>query len=689
MKHIVTALILGCSISYVTAQTGALQDSAKTLQEVEVRAYGQNRQLKEAGMAVSVITPTQLERYNNMSLLPAVNATPGVRMEERSPGSYRLNIRGSSLRSPFGVRNVKVYWNGIPFTDPGGSTYLNQFSFYNIKQVEIVRGPASSLYGAGTGGAVLLSSRTDDFKAGAEIGYGGGSYGMLNLNAQIKTGNAERNNIFSYSRQSGDGYRDHTSFRRDMASWESQFKFNERQSLQTSILYGDLFYETPGGLTKAEYLANPRGARPAAGMFPGADQAKASIRQQTFLAGITHNYAFSDAFENTTTVYGAFSMLKNPTFRNYEKRSEPHFGGRSVFTWRAAISEGTRLTVLGGAEAQRGFFNTKTFANNNGSPAALQTDDEINNWLYSIFAQAELQFKTGTTIQAGVSSNKSSISIQRLSSPELPTQKRTYNNEWAPRVAVSQKLIPQLLLYASVSQGFSPPTSQEILPSTTEINTGLNAEHGVNYEAGVKSSWFNNILYIEVNAFRYQLQEAIVQRRDGSGADYFENAGSTRQEGIESQARYHFVPKTPGFLSNVQLWASHTWYFFRYRNFKQLNTDLNGKALPGVAPHTVAAGLDVNTKPGLYTNITFFYSDPVALNDANSDYATSYQLTGARAGWRKSFNARISADLYAGVDNLFDTKYSLGNDVNAAGGRYFNTAPGANYFGGLTLRYNW
>jgi iron complex outermembrane receptor protein len=50
-------------------------------------------------------------------------------MEERSPGSYRLNIRGSSLRSPFGVRNVKIYYNNIPFTDPGGNTYLNSLAF--------------------------------------------------------------------------------------------------------------------------------------------------------------------------------------------------------------------------------------------------------------------------------------------------------------------------------------------------------------------------------------------------------------------------------------------------------------------------------------------------------------------------------------------------------------------------------
>src|SRR5689334_10487426 len=90
------------------AQNDQRKDTARTLQQVVVKAYEQNRQLKEVSAAINVINADQLNRYNNTSLLPALNATPGVRMEERSPGSYRLNIRGSTLRSPFGVRNVKV-----------------------------------------------------------------------------------------------------------------------------------------------------------------------------------------------------------------------------------------------------------------------------------------------------------------------------------------------------------------------------------------------------------------------------------------------------------------------------------------------------------------------------------------------------------------------------------------------------
>lgn len=100
MKQFVLLLMAGCCSLLVNAQVSEASDSARVLKPVVVKAYEQNRQLKEISAAINYIDKSQLERYNNTSILPALNATPGVRMEERSPGSYRLNIRGSSLRSP-------------------------------------------------------------------------------------------------------------------------------------------------------------------------------------------------------------------------------------------------------------------------------------------------------------------------------------------------------------------------------------------------------------------------------------------------------------------------------------------------------------------------------------------------------------------------------------------------------------
>jgi len=680
---ILLAIIAACPLH---AQNNQSPDTTHTLQEVVVKAYEQNRQLKEVSAAINVINTDQLKRYNNTSLLPALNATPGVHMEERSPGSYRLNIRGSTLRSPFGVRNVKVYWNGIPFTDPGGNTYLNQLSFYNVNSIEVLKGPASSLYGAGTGGAVLINSLNNERPTGINLHYTTGSYNLQNINAQVTLGDSDHNNTFGYTHQTSDGYRDNTRMRRDVATWETLVKANEKQQLSASVLYGDLYYQTPGGLTAAQYKANPRAARPAAGAFPSAQDAHAAIYQKTFLAGINHQYRFTENFQNTTVVYGAFSNVKNPTFRNYERRSEPHFGGRTVFTLNKQWEQNS-LQVSFGGEGRRGFFNTKTFGNVGGNPDTVQTDDDIDNYIYSGFVQGDLHLRGDWSVSAGVSINKSSITITRLTGPETGKLNATFNSEWAPRLAISKKVIPGLLLYASVSRGFSPPGTAEILPSTSIINTDLQAEHGLNYEAGFKSSWLQQRLYIEVNAFYYELRNAIVQRRDASGADYFTNAGSTRQRGIESQLSYQLLPHKNRFVNNARIWASHTFNNFRYQDFKVVATDYSGNKLPGVPKHTVAAGLDVSTRPGWYVNLTWYYNDVLALNDANTDMASSYNLAGGRTGWRTGLSKTIMMDVFAGIDNLFDVTYSLGNDINATGGRYYNAASGRNYFGGVSFQY--
>jgi iron complex outermembrane recepter protein len=683
MKKGLPLILAALTIASLAKAQITTLDSAKTLGEVVLRAYEQNRQLKETAVAVNYVSQAQLEKFNNTSVLPALNNTPGVRMEERSPGSYRMNVRGSTLRSPFGVRNVKVYWNNIPFTDPGGSTYLNQLGYYNFNSIEVIKGPGGSLYGAGTGGVILINGMPAKWSTGADANYVAGSFGLSSLNVQVKAGNEDHRNLIGFTHQTSDGYRDHTKMRRDIANWQTQIRANERQTLSASVLFGDLYYETPGALTKAEYDANPRGARPAAGVNPSADAAKAAIYQKTFLAGITNEYRFTEHFQNTSTVYGAFSQIKNPTFRNYERRTEPHFGGRTVFKWDHQFTAST-LNILFGGEAQKGFFTTKTWTNVNGNPGTVMTDDDINNYIYTVFAQADLRLPHNWNITAGASINKSSITITRLSVPSFVPVKRTYNSEWAPRLAISKKIVSNLWMYASVSKGFSPPTVQEVLPSTSVISTGLEAEHGYSYEAGIKSSWLQQRLYIEVNTFSYQLRNAIVQRKDASNADYFDNAGTTKQRGLESQAYYQIFRSPAGAITDGRIWISHTWNYFRYKDFKQAANDFSGKQLPSVAPQTVAAGLDLTTKPGIYINLTYFYSDPIALNDANTFFASPYNLLGGRLGWKK-IAGKWAINVFGGIDNAFDVKYSLGNDINAAGNRYYNAAPGINYFAGIGL----
>jgi iron complex outermembrane receptor protein len=690
-NQLLTVSFFACICISSFAQTQP--DSSKELGEVVITAFEQNRKLMDVPAAVSYVGQKQLNRFGNASIVPALNAAPGVRMEERSPGSYRLNIRGSSLRSPFGVRNVKVYLNDIPFTEPGGSTYLNLLGFYNINSVEILKGPSGSLYGGGSGGAVLIKTNNSNQPAGVGVDYTYGSFGMHNANVYARIGEGNAQQTISFSKLHSDGYREWTRLDRSVFSWDSRFTINDKQSIRTYLMYADLSYQTPGGLTAAEFAANPKQARPRVGATPSSAQANASVNQKSFLAGVSYDYSICDNFKNTTSVYGAFSQFANPTVRNYERRSEPHTGGRTTFSYSPSVGLG-ELKFVAGAELQRGWYNIRVYKNVNGKSDSLQTEDEVNPFLWSVFAQADWKLPQDWIITAGVSSNQNTIEIIRLNKFPLSPQKRTYANELAPRISVLKKIANTVSIYASVAKGFSAPTSAEVLPSTGVISTNLNAEEGWNYEAGVRVS-YRQKLFVDVNAFLFNLNNTIVQRRDAGGADYFVNAGSTKQQGIEANARYIVLDDVEQFVSNLTAWTSYTLNDFKYKSYEQparinnKDTILNykGNQIPSVPDHIFAVGIDVVLKPGIYANLTYTYNSKTPLNDANSFYGNDFHLLAARIGFKQLYAKGFRFDLFVSGDNLLNEVYSLGNDINAAppANRFYNVAPGRNYAVGVAM----
>ena len=128
------------------------------LNEVVVRVFEQKKSTFSSPDAIAILNAQDLTRTNNTSFVTSLNMQAGVRMEERSPGSYRMAIRGSALRAPFGVRNVKVYWNQMPLTDAGNNTYLALIDPDFFNELTIIKGPSGGLYGAGTGGVMLFNT---------------------------------------------------------------------------------------------------------------------------------------------------------------------------------------------------------------------------------------------------------------------------------------------------------------------------------------------------------------------------------------------------------------------------------------------------------------------------------------------------------------------------------------------------
>ncbi|MBK8609783.1 MAG: TonB-dependent receptor [Chitinophagaceae bacterium] len=556
-----------------------IPDSSQTLDEIVITAFEQNRVVSN-GTIIKVINRNNADRSNKVSLVDAFNSIAGVRMEERSPGSYRLNIRGSSLRSPFGVRNVKVYWNDIPVTDAGGNTYFNQFANNNFSSIEIIKGPAGSLYGAGTGGTILMHSFKDSWNPAVNFEYVTGTYGLQNILAAVSFGAENSQSQITYAHNQSDGYRQQTKSRKDNLSFVTQYKISEKQQITGSVLYNNLFYETPGGLNQTQFLADPTQARPAAGASPGAIETKAAIYQKNFTIGLNQRYSFNSAFKNSTTIFGTFNQIKNPSIRNYEQRSEPGFGGRTSFIYEKKINE-VNIQLVAGAELQYAFFNTQVSDNKNGYPDKLQTNDDIQYATSSFFMQGDVNIKNNWIITAGVSLNRSKVEFASLNEYPVLSQGRTYKNEFSPRLALQKKVSSNATLFTSISKGFSPPTISELLPSTGVVSTNLEAEQGINYEFGGRVSLLKQKLRLEATGFYFRLNDALVTRKDSANADYFVNAGNSKQAGLEISADF-----ATGFrhsiLTYVDVRSAFTLNDFKYGDYVKGKTDFSGNILPSV-----------------------------------------------------------------------------------------------------------
>ena len=676
---------------------------AVALPEATVTGYGQRLPLRRTAAAIGVIDARLIEQFSPAALTQAVNTLPGVRLEERATASYRLSIRGSTLRSPFGVRNVKVYYNGIPFTEAGGSTPLNLLDPAIIGRLEVLKGPAGSVYGAGTGGVALFS--TPAVAAGSSrVAAGGtvGSFGLRRSTVTAETGSANASLRAQFAHQELDGYREQSALRRDVFALDARVVASPKTTLAAHFLYTDINYQLPGGLTRAQFAADPRQARPGTPARPGVAAQPGTVAQRTFYAarsgllGLTHEYRFSEGLVLQTTLYGNGTAIRTPFLVDFERNTGLGLGGRTALSYRTALA-GRVLRLQGGGEAQASFVNGRSYQNNGGTPGALRYDDEITTRTGFVFAQADYDLPADFLLTVAASYNRLGNRIARVSTaatrPDSYELSRDFRPEISPRVALLKEFGPGLSAYASVSTGFAPPTTEEIRPSDGSLNADLQAERGTSYEVGARGSFFAARLTYEVAIFDLEQRQTIVSSTTDQGIVVFRNTGRTRQRGVEAAASGWLWQSAAAALgtaapTGLRAWASYAYNDFRFGRYASGGPDLAGNRLTGTTPHTLSAGLDFSEPSGFYLSPNLSHQARVALNDANTEEAAGYWVFGARGGWRRTLG-RLETNLYAGLDNATDRNYSLGNDLNAFGNRYFQAAPGRGWYSGAQLGWRW
>ena len=304
MKSIYSTLFL---LAAATFSAQAQTRSNDTLQPVTIKGYLSEQQILNVPASVGVLTPSQLKLQPAISLVSGMNTIPGVRMEERSPGSYRLSIRGSLLRSPFGVRDVKIYFDEIPLTDAGGNSYLNTIDFNAVQGVEVLKGPDGSLFGANSGGVVRISpvNRYTDSNY-VKLGFNAGSYGLVHQNIAFQNITGNNQLTINQAHQDYAGYREHSNMYRNYFQVVDRLKYGTNNSIKFLGIYSDLNYQTPGGLNAAQFALNPRLSRQAAGALGSAISQKIGISTKMTTGGLVNEWHINNRIRNVASVFGSY-----------------------------------------------------------------------------------------------------------------------------------------------------------------------------------------------------------------------------------------------------------------------------------------------------------------------------------------------------------------------------------------------
>jgi iron complex outermembrane receptor protein len=683
LKKLTFFLLIFLPFQFASAQK---TDTLNSLQEVVIKAYLTQQPLLTVPAAVSTLNLQQLQMQSSFSLVPAVNTIPGVRMEERSPGSYRLSIRGSLLRSPFGVRNVKVYMDEFSLTDAGGNTYLNLLDLNAIQNITVLRGPDGSLYGANSNGVVLI----DPFgnrqqKSAASVGFDAGSYGSFRQNIAIKEVFKNNQLNINQSWQQSDGYRQNSALKRKFIQAADTWTYSPNGQLKALVFYSDLDYETPGGLTLAQFLQNPKAARPATATLPGAVTQQAAIYNKTLFGGVSNEYFYLPNLKHVVAVYGMHTDFDNPFITNEEVRRENTIGLRTYLELSSKPLSNLNWKWNLGTELQQTRSNINNYDNNRGERGNLQASSNILTKQSFYFTRFAATILHKIHAEAALSLNNYQYDFTDIGTADGNNH---FKPVLMPRVALSYQLTNTFAWRATVSRGYSTPATAEVRPTSNIINTNLQAEKGWNYEIGFRKQGVNARFNIDASLFYYRLNNAIVRRLNDDGTEFYLNAGGTNQPGIETAASFQLIrTNTSSFFRSLMVNNSLTLSKFRFRDYLNAADNYSGNKLTGVPATVSVSQLNAVFPARLYFFLQHNYTSKIPLNDGNTAFANSYHLIQSKIGWNKNLSKKTNLNIYAGVDNLLNKRYSLGNDLNAVGNRYYNAAPLRNWFAGVQVQF--
>jgi iron complex outermembrane recepter protein len=336
----------------------SLQSTGRTLDNVEISSTAADKKLLYQPASITRLNALELKRGQNIFLQDVIETSvPGVIMNRRSvSGGQQFNIRGygngargtNGVNSNFDGQGYKVYINGMPVTDAEGITTLDDIDFASLGSVEVLKGPAGTLYGQAISGAIgfrTIKPESGTTSLSQDVMFG--NYGLQRYTTRFASGNERSGILLNYGKQKSDGFSIHNASHKDFANVVLMSQPNEKQSISTYIGFTDSYDERLGELTiqqwaNKDYSGNPNYIKN-----------NAHSHVVTYRAGVTHSYNFTKGFSNTSTVFGTGFRSDASSAGGWTDKNTVNYGFRTSFDTRISINDNVVLNGITGMEIQR------------------------------------------------------------------------------------------------------------------------------------------------------------------------------------------------------------------------------------------------------------------------------------------------------------------------------------------------
>ncbi len=691
-----TPVCLAISAAFGSNLTLADEEKTLTLSPVVVTATRQAQNSFDLPVAIDVVEQQNIKDGQlQMNLSESLIRVPGITAQNRTQQAQdpQISSRGFGSRSAFGVRGVRVYVDGIPLTMPDGQGQPGVVDLSAIKSIEVMRGPFSSLYGNSSGGVIQMFTQDapQTPTVGATTMFGSYDTKRNVLEAAGKSEAVEY--LLNISNFESNGYRDHSSSDKQMATAKFKFHINEDTKLTTLVNWFEQDAQDPLGLPRNATTNDPSAFSNPKAVPNSALRANTRVSRSHTQVGFNLEHAFNE--NNSITFVNYVGTREN---LQYLSTSATTAAGRaskiSREFWGTDLRWNNNGEILGkkynfhiGANYGKSSddrldINTTNGVINN----TLNRDEENISTNYDRYMQGTLSATNSIDIHAGLRRTKVNLKVNDNFSGFGDNSGSVSYNKTNPVIGVIWKVKPDLNFYANYGKGFETPTFVEAAynaaTSGATPNLSLKPSTSENFEIGTKAYLTDNT---RANLTLYYIKtddEIVASFTDTFNRSIFSNANKTVRKGAELSLESNFE-------NNISTYFAYTLLNAKFdSDFTGANGLIeSGNRIPGTYSNQAYGEIRWKYEPlGFNTAFETRYNSKVYVNDRNTDAASSYTIFNIRAGFEQTLKNWYFKE-YVRIENLSDKEYIGAVRINDGNNRFFEPAAGRNYLVGLSAQY--